>query len=718
MKKITNVISIGVLISSIILPSYASAVTVDSQPQSSISDRDNDNVIKDNGDVSIEDTNDMVGDTDKGNDTVNSSEEIGTANSKSLFRKKETEVSTNQLAPGKDNLNSGSNEENNSSSSIDTLDTIATPEVSLKNLNPSSADENVENSKLFSDTSGVNITMENLSGSKLENGFTINGAGTFVIRTHITNSKINSGKKLTFSFDDPTILSAFNPNGGTQYGNWSVDISSGIAIFTFTRDITSEADITILLNIRTKNVTSSKTVNILTSLDDDPITVFNLNTKYVAPANGGGGGYNGQMVFPSVSKYINVPTPPNLVSNNILGTNYFQPVNTSMDFSVVYDAGFYNNGKNDFLNRKMIFEFSSNEPNIVSTILPEDIYFSDQYNVYPNKSKNFVPINTLGMTTKNLNEHTIEVSLPDNVKFSWGIFYINATAKSLTAAYTLKVTYKSDVYTEGISAEINNLRFQNTGNKGFIPNLTTQNKSIKTTDSIANVNDWLLKGVTASDEEDGDLSEEVTVSDDGGITEAIANGSTGTYTVTYTVTDSDANTVTKTSKITIYSDITVHYVDDSGNKLQEDKIISGNPGDTIFIPKNDIILENIDYYVASSNPVNITGNFGDTNQIKDVTLFYKENKQSISGSDFSMYVGDKTPTVSDFKATATDKDGKELEVTADFSKVDFSKAGTYEVTLQTTDGQTKTVKLVIKENKLDSFSKTLRKKALSRISPS
>lgn len=30
MKKITNVISIGVLISSIILPNYASAVTVDS----------------------------------------------------------------------------------------------------------------------------------------------------------------------------------------------------------------------------------------------------------------------------------------------------------------------------------------------------------------------------------------------------------------------------------------------------------------------------------------------------------------------------------------------------------------------------------------------------------------------------------------------------------------------------------------------------------------
>ncbi|WP_058212339.1 bacterial Ig-like domain-containing protein, partial [Lactococcus lactis] len=76
----------------------------------------------------------------------------------------------------------------------------------------------------------------------------------------------------------------------------------------------------------------------------------------------------------------------------------------------------------------------------------------------------------------------------------------------------------------------------------------------------------------------------------------------------------------------------------------------------------------------------------------------KENKQSITGSDFSMILGDKKPTVSDFKASATDKDGNPLDVTADFSQVDFSKAGIYDVVLNTTDGQSKTVKLTIKEN--------------------
>ncbi|WP_201011838.1 bacterial Ig-like domain-containing protein, partial [Lactococcus lactis] len=76
-----------------------------------------------------------------------------------------------------------------------------------------------------------------------------------------------------------------------------------------------------------------------------------------------------------------------------------------------------------------------------------------------------------------------------------------------------------------------------------------------------------------------------------------------------------------------------------------------------------------------------------------------DNKQSINGSDYSMTLGDKEPTVSDFKASATDKDGNNLDVTADFSKVDFTKAGTYDVVLNTADGQSKTVKLTIKDNK-------------------
>lgn len=62
-----------------------------------------------------------------------------------------------------------------------------------------------------------------------------------------------------------------------------------------------------------------------------------------------------------------------------------------------------------------------------------------------------------------------------------------------------------------------------------------------------------------------------------------------------------------------------------------------------------------------------------------------------------MYVGDKDLTIGDFKPSASDKDGNVINVTADLSKVDFSKVGTYEVVLTATDGQTKAVTLTVKE---------------------
>lgn len=82
---------------------------------------------------------------------------------------------------------------------------------------------------------------------------------------------------------------------------------------------------------------------------------------------------------------------------------------------------------------------------------------------------------------------------------------------------------------------------------------------------------------------------------------------------------------------------------------------------------------------------------------KQATVTVLENKQSLNGSDFTMTVGDSAPTVSDFQATATDKDGKELDVTVDLSKADLTKAGTYDVVLSTSDGQSKTVKLTVKD---------------------
>lgn len=78
-------------------------------------------------------------------------------------------------------------------------------------------------------------------------------------------------------------------------------------------------------------------------------------------------------------------------------------------------------------------------------------------------------------------------------------------------------------------------------------------------------------------------------------------------------------------------------------------------------------------------------------QSKTVTLHVLENKQSISGSDYTMHVGDPTPTANNFQAKATDKDGNVLDVTVDLSQADLKTPGDYPVTLTTSDGQKKTV---------------------------
>lgn len=90
----------------------------------------------------------------------------------------------------------------------------------------------------------------------------------------------------------------------------------------------------------------------------------------------------------------------------------------------------------------------------------------------------------------------------------------------------------------------------------------------------------------------------------------------------------------------------------------------------------------------------------DTTFSRKITVI--EDKSSISGENYTMFIGDKDATVYDFKASATDKDGNAIDVTADLSSIDFSKTGSYDIILTASDGQTKTVKLIIeeKENQL------------------
>ncbi|MFT8843538.1 MAG: immunoglobulin-like domain-containing protein, partial [Schleiferilactobacillus harbinensis] len=103
-------------------------------------------------------------------------------------------------------------------------------------------------------------------------------------------------------------------------------------------------------------------------------------------------------------------------------------------------------------------------------------------------------------------------------------------------------------------------------------------------------------------------------------------------------------------------------------------------------------LSNVDMQKAGTYNIVLTAADGRT---KTVELTILANQQSLNGSDFTAYVGDPKPTVDDFKASATGKDGKAVTVTADLSKVDMQKAGTYDVVLTAADGQTKTVKLTV-----------------------
>ncbi|WP_147007667.1 leucine-rich repeat protein, partial [Levilactobacillus spicheri] len=98
---------------------------------------------------------------------------------------------------------------------------------------------------------------------------------------------------------------------------------------------------------------------------------------------------------------------------------------------------------------------------------------------------------------------------------------------------------------------------------------------------------------------------------------------------------------------------------------------------------------------AGTYPVTLTASDGQT---KTVTLTLLANQQSLSAHDYTMYNTDPTPTLTDFGASATDKTGAATTVTSNLSTVNTTVPGTYTVTLNTADGQTKTVQLTVLKN--------------------
>ncbi|WP_157049176.1 leucine-rich repeat protein, partial [Companilactobacillus nantensis] len=81
--------------------------------------------------------------------------------------------------------------------------------------------------------------------------------------------------------------------------------------------------------------------------------------------------------------------------------------------------------------------------------------------------------------------------------------------------------------------------------------------------------------------------------------------------------------------------------------------------------------------------------------VENGTFTIIASKQGIVGEDFTMNIGAPMPTADDFKASATDVDGNALEVSVDLGNADLNTVGTYDVTLKSSDGQTKTVSLIV-----------------------
>ncbi|WP_231921617.1 leucine-rich repeat protein [Levilactobacillus zymae] len=167
----------------------------------------------------------------------------------------------------------------------------------------------------------------------------------------------------------------------------------------------------------------------------------------------------------------------------------------------------------------------------------------------------------------------------------------------------------------------------------------------------------------------------------------------GTYNVVLSTADGQSKTVTLTvnpsQQSLTGSDYTMTVGDSEPTLADFNATATNNHGATIPVTMD---LSQVDLTKAGTYNVVLSTADG---QSKTVTLTVNPSQQSLTGSNYTMTVGDPEPTLTDFNATATDNHGTTIPVTMDMSQVDLTKAGTYNVVLSTADGQTKTVTLTV-----------------------
>ncbi|WP_125582393.1 immunoglobulin-like domain-containing protein [Lacticaseibacillus suibinensis] len=202
-----------------------------------------------------------------------------------------------------------------------------------------------------------------------------------------------------------------------------------------------------------------------------------------------------------------------------------------------------------------------------------------------------------------------------------------------------------------------------------------------------------LKDVSADDYQDGDLTGKVTAEG------KVDTTTPGQYELTYSVTDSDGQTVTKQRTVTVYADkpnIDTNNQNTSVALNSEFDVLQGVKATSKYGEADLKVDGNVDTSKPGENKLTYTttDKFGQTTT-KTVTINVTADKPSLDVSKVptTLKVGDQLDAIANVTATSPYGDAK---VTVDGS-VDTGAAGDYKLTYTATDkfGQTTTKEVTV-----------------------
>ncbi|MBC1575619.1 DUF5011 domain-containing protein [Listeria booriae] len=205
-----------------------------------------------------------------------------------------------------------------------------------------------------------------------------------------------------------------------------------------------------------------------------------------------------------------------------------------------------------------------------------------------------------------------------------------------------------------------------------------------------------MVGVSASDVEDGNVTDKVTVTANDVDTSAV-----GTYHVTYSVTDSDGNTTTKTITVTVTSnDAPVIVASDqtikkgkafdvmagvSASDLEDGDVTGG-----ITVTANDVDTNTVGTYHVTYSVTDSDNN----TTTKTITVTITSNDApTFTTSDVYLKVGDKFNPYAGITASDTEDGDLTDRIDIESSDVDMTQAGTYAVEYSVTDSDNNTTKI-------------------------